>query len=372
MNLNIIKNKVSCSLFAILLLIGFNSTAQDSVDSIFRSMNRVNDWQWKEIDKKGWKTAKTDWTYGVMLAGMTEFARLSGWNNYHKIISACEEMNWSTGKERLFADDYCIAQTYIDCYNLLGNYDFIKDFKKQSDSILSVSHDRSLTWQNEIYLKEWAWCDALFMGPPSLAYLSRSLDDPRYLKKAAELWWKTSDHLYDPKERLFYRDSRYFEKKEKNGQKVFWSRGNGWVLAGLARFMTAMPKNFPDRDRFIKQFREMAKRVSELQLSDGSWRASLLDPQNYNSKETSGTALYCFALAWGINEGILERKEYLPKIEKAWNCLVSCIHPDGKLGYVQAQGADPQQVGPEDTDVFGTGAFLLAGCEMFKVKFNGN
>src|SRR5690606_26703821 len=121
----------------------------------------------------------------------------------------------------------------------------------------------------------WAWCDALFMGPPALGYLTQATGDPKYLDTASKLWWKSSDYLYDNEEHLFFRDSRYFDKKEANGKKVFWGRGNGWVMGGLVRILEVMPQNHPDRKKFEKQFKEMSKRIASLQQPDGSWHASL-------------------------------------------------------------------------------------------------
>jgi len=167
---------------------------------------------------------------------------------------------------------------------------------------------------------------------------------------------------------LFFRDSRYFAQKEKNGKKVFWSRGNGWVIAGLANVLSKMPANCSDRPKLIKQFREMAIKIAALQQKDGTWHASLLDPDSYPVKETSGTGLFCYALAWGVNQKILSYQDYYPVIDKAWSALTTSVHPDGKLGYVQQVGAAPELVTADDTDVYGVGAFLLAGCEVLKLE----
>lgn len=338
---------------------------EHKTDSITKVMEKVYGWQWNDLQVNGWKRQKTDWTYGVMLAGMTDWARFvheeKYWNDLRGVGNS---INWQIGPNRSFADDYCIGQTYAQLSAIYKNPLYIYDFRKMADSLAQVKHDESLLWVNNIHLREWAWCDALFMGPASLGQLSKATGDKRYLDLAIALWWKTTNYLYNKNEKLFYRDSRYFDKQEKNGRKVFWSRGNGWVLAGLVRLLETMPSNDKDRKPLETLYCEMAAKISSLQQPDGSWHASLLDPESYPSKETSGTGLYCYALAWGINHRLLSSKQYLPIVNKAWTALTSSVHEDGKLGYVQPIGAAPEKVSQDDTDVYGVGAFLMAGVQM--------
>ena len=340
-------------------------------DSIIHAMKKTADWQWKSLKENGWKHPKTDWTNGAMYAGMMAWAKLANDEAYYKeLIKVGDENKWGLGSHPFFADDYCVGQTYSQIYTVFQNPTYIAKFKARSDTIVALPHTEPLLWVNNIQNREWAWCDALFMGPPSLAYLSQATGDEKYLNTASKLWWKTSDYLYDNKEHLYYRDSRYFDKKEKNGTKVFWSRGNGWVMAGLVRMLEVMPKNHPDRKKFERQFNEMAKKVASLQQQDGSWHTSLLDPASFPITETSGTGFFAYALAWGINHGLLSYKDYHIVVQKSWNALVSSIHPDGKLGFVQAIGADPQKVTYDDTEVYGVGAFLLAGSEIYRMELN--
>ncbi|WP_354358745.1 glycoside hydrolase family 88 protein [Pedobacter sp. UYP30] len=338
-------------------------------DSIIHIMKKTADWQWKDLHEHGWRKPKTDWTNGAMYAGMLALAKIANDDSYYKeLVKVGEENKWGCGSQHLLADDYCVGQTYSQLYTLFHDSIYIAKFKERADTIAALPHTESLLWENQIQNREWAWCDALFMGPPSLGYLFKATGDIKYLNIASKLWWKTSDYLYDTKEHLFYRDSRYFDKKEKNGSKVFWSRGNGWVLAGLVRVLEVMPKNHPDRKKFEKQYKEMAKRIVSLQQEDGSWHASLLDPASFPVKETSGTGFFTYALAWGINNGLLNYKDYHNCVQKSWAALVLSVHPDGKLGFVQAVGADPQHVTYEDTDVYGVGAFLLAGSEIYRME----
>ncbi|ARS40590.1 glycoside hydrolase [Sphingobacteriaceae bacterium GW460-11-11-14-LB5] len=336
---------------------------------IISQMKKVADWQWTNLETAGWKNPKKDWTSGAMYAGMMAWARLADNDSYYKkLIQVGEDNKWETGRYRYFADDYCVGQLYSQLYTIYKRPEYIQKFKALADTIVSLPHLESLEWKNNIYTREWAWCDALFMGPPALGYLSQATGDAKYLDKSIALWWKSTSYLYDQDEHLFYRDSRYFDKKEKNGTKVFWSRGNGWVIGGLVRLLSVTPENHPEREKLVKLFISMSEKLASLQQADGSWHASLLDPESYASKETSGTGFICYAMAWGVNNGLIPYKKYEGVISKAWAALSASVHPDGKLGFVQAQGAAPDKVGYDDTDVYGVGAFLLAGSEMFRLS----
>jgi rhamnogalacturonyl hydrolase YesR len=285
--------------------------------------------------------------------------------NEMKIIG--DSLKWNTGPNRFMADDYCVAQMYSQVYGVYKQPVMIERFKGLADSIIAMPHTESLEWKNNIASHEWAWCDALFMGPPALAYLSTATGDKKYLDISVKLWDKTTDYLFDKEENLYYRDSRFFTQKEKNGKKVFWSRGNGWVMGGLVRVLENMPTDYPDRPRFVELYKKMAAKIASLQNADGTWHAALLDPASYPVKEASGTGFYCYAIAYGINNGLLPYKQYHKTVEKAWTALMGCVQENGKLGYVQQIGEKPEKVTAEDTEVYGVGAFLLAGSEMAKL-----
>lgn len=344
---------------------------QISANDIFSQMKRVADWQWTNLETKGWKNPKKDWTSGAMYTGMMAWAKLANDETYYnKLIQVGVDNKWETGRYRLFADDYCVGQLYSQLYTIYKRPEYIQKFRALADTIVSLPHTEGLEWKNGIYTREWAWCDALFMGPPALGYLTQATGDQRYLDQSIALWWKSTAYLYDKDEHLFYRDSRYFDKKEKNGTKVFWSRGNGWVIAGLARLLSATPENHPEREKLVKLFIGMSEKLASLQQVDGSWHASLLDPESFPVKETSGTGFIAYALTWGINNGLISYKKYEPVVSKAWTALTTSVHADGKLGFVQAQGAAPDKVGYDDTDVYGVGAFLLAGSELLPMYAN--
>ncbi|HXB09819.1 MAG TPA: glycoside hydrolase family 88 protein [Puia sp.] len=332
-------------------------------------MKRVANWQLEHWQKEGMRWPAYDWVNAACYTGISALARVDGDSMYYRALYAIGEgLGWNTGPHRTMADDYCIGQMYAELYGHYRDPPMIARFRGQADTICSLPHSESLEWVNDIYLREWAWCDALFMGPAGLAELSRLTGDPKYLLTANALWWKTTAYLFDTTESLFFRDSRYFHQTEPNGQKMFWSRGNGWVMAGLARFLDHAPADFADREKLIGLFRTMAARIAGLQQPDGTWRTSLLDPVRYPNKETSGTAFFCYALAWGVHHGILDRKSYWPVVLRAWEALESAVQPNGKLGFVQQIGDQPGAADANSTEAYGVGGFLLAGSEVLAIE----
>ncbi|HVV55222.1 MAG TPA: glycoside hydrolase family 88 protein [Mucilaginibacter sp.] len=337
-------------------------------DSVLDVANKVAKWQLREWQEHGKRHPAAEWTMGACYAGYMDLAKVAYYSTYLDDMKAIgDSLRWQTGPRHTMADDYCVAQMYCQMYLIYKQPEMIKQWKAQADSIISLPHTESLEWKNNIASREWAWCDALFMGPPAFAYLSAATKDLKYLDAACKLWWKTTGYLYDKDENLYYRDSRFFTQKEANGKKVFWSRGNGWVMGGLVRMLDNMPDDYPERPKFIDLYKKMAAKIASLQNPDGTWHAALLDPASYPAKESSGTGFYCYALAYGINHGLLPYRKYHAVVEKAWRALTGCVQPDGKLGYVQQIGEKPEKVTADDTEVYGAGAFLLAGSEVYKM-----
>ncbi|MFA6126202.1 MAG: glycoside hydrolase family 88 protein [Bacteroidales bacterium] len=316
------------------------------------------------------KHDRYDWTNGAFYAGlMAAYETTRSKEIYQALIKMGDDNGWKPGKRLHHADDYAICQTYIDLYRLT------KDPKMIGPTIDSINKMMAVPYPTGGIRKIcWWWCDALFMAPPALVKLGLTLGNKSYLDFNDRLYRETVDLLWNEEESLFARDLNYVwgfpekDLKEANGRKVFWSRGNGWVMGGLARILKELPVDYPNRGFYLDLFKNMAKRVASLQQSDGLWRASLLDPQSYPGGEASGSGFYCYAMAWGINNGILEKDVYLPVVEKAWAGLNSLLTAEGYVGWVQPIGADPQKnFSPASWEVYGTGAFLLAGSEVIKL-----
>ena len=329
-------------------------------------MTLVADWQLEH--PSGHKPY--EWHEAPFWAGLHALARLSG--NRQKYITAIrqngESNEWSPGQIPLHADDNSITQSSFLLYGLEHDPRMIAPALARFEEMLRTPFAESLEFSSEKTAREWIWCDALFMTPPALVLATTSTGDRRYADLMNRLWWKTTDYLYDKQEHLFYRDSRFFEQREPNGKKVFWSRGNGWVLAGLARVLQYLPKDHSGRQRFVALFEEMAERIVRFQGNDGYWRASLLDPESRPMPETSGTGFITYALAWGVNAGLLDRTRFEPAARRGWSALVRAVQPGGMLGYVQRVSFAPGDTGPDQTEIYGSGAFLLAGSEVYRLS----
>lgn len=363
------------SLFVWLLFMGLTAISQNEnvqpftrAESTLNLLRKVADWQLRLWETEGMRRPKWDWTNATAYTGFMALSKIANDPAYIKAMcNIGKALEWNTGPYRTFADDYCVGQMYSQMHSLYKDQGMIFHFQQLADSIAVQPHNESLEWKNEINLREWAWNGALFMGPPALAYLSTATGERKYLDVADKLWWKTTDYLYDQEENLYYRDSKYFKLREANGKKVFWSRGNGFVMGGLVKMLDNMPENYPGKLRFVELFKKMAAKIASIQQEDGTWQSSLLDPASYPGKEASGTGFYCFALTWGINNGLLPYNQYYPIVEKAWAALVSSVHPDGKVGYVQQIGEKAGIADYNNSDSYGVGAFLLAGSEMVEL-----
>ncbi len=333
---------------------------------ILAVMERVADWQLANPSRH----RLTDWTQGAGDTGFMALAGLSSNPKYRDAMIRVGETNgWKLGRRLYHADDHVVGQTYCELYFESKDEKMIAPMREQFDRVLANPRQlESLDFTQRNASDLWSWCDALFMGPPTWIRLWKATGDQRYLDFAVTNWWRTSDYLYDKEEHLYFRDSTYFNKRENNGKKIFWSRGNGWVMAGLARMMQFLPEDHPSLPRFQQQFKEMSEAIIKVQQPDGLWRSSLLDPEEYPLKETSGSAFHTYALAWGVNEGLLDRNRFEPAVRKAWTALVDCVNADGKLTHVQPIGADPKRFNPDATEVYGVGAFLLAGSEMHRLE----
>ncbi|OFV81079.1 MAG: hypothetical protein A2Y78_15805 [Acidobacteria bacterium RBG_13_68_16] len=346
-------------------------------------MERVADWQLAHMvyearlpDGGTQPVTDTEWVRGAFFAGVMATFRATGDRAYLEAALALADKNrWRPGPRPRHADDLCIAQTYAELYLLEPDPRRIRPTVERLDAMLAQPRPGPVVGWNED--DNWSWCDALFMAPPTMALVSEATGDRRYLDAMSAMWWETSDFLYDPHEHLWYRDGRYVtqpdgsQPRTTHGKKVFWSRGNGWVMAGLARVLEHMPADYPERARYVQQMREMAARLVEVQGADGLWRSSLLDPEEYPAPESSGTGFFAYGLAWGINHGVLDRPSYLPAVERAWRGLNWALHPSGKLGWVQQIGYDPRSVSADDTVEYGSGAFLLAASEILTAAGEG-
>ncbi len=308
-----------------------------------------------------------DWTNGALYVGMLKWAVVSGDGRYQDWLkSVADRAAWELHWRTYMADDHVVGQLYLDLYRFYHDTDMIRKTRQRLEYIMANPSEQPIELGNYDHLERWTWCDALFMGPPVWAKMSAITGDPRYLNWMMKEFKNTTNHLFDKKESLYYRDNNYIGKRT-NNKKIFWARGNGWVFAGLTLILDELDLKSPEYKYFRKIYLKMAAKLIKIQTDEGHWAMSLIDAVNYPTPETSGTSFFTYGLAWGVNNGLLKREKYLPVIYKAWAALNSHITDDGMLGYVQPIGAAPGDAWPNKSEVYGTGAFLSAGSELYKL-----
>lgn len=322
---------------------------------------------------KGKMRASNIWTRTVYYEGLlalysiypdTEYyAYAYQWGDFHK---------WGMwrGTTTRHADNYACGQVYIDMYNLCPKPEILLNVKSNLNMLVNTPQ-----------INEWWWIDAIQMGMPGFAKMGKLTGEQKYFDKMWQMYEYTRNQhgehgMFNQKDGLWWRDQDFDPPyKEPNGEDCYWSRGNGWVYAALVRVLDEIPANEVHRQDYINDFLTMSKAIKACQREDGFWNVSLHDPNHFGGKELTGTSLFVYGMAWEIRNGLLDRNEYLPVVLKAWNAMVKdAVHPDGFLGYVQGTGKEPKDGQPvtydskPDFDDFGTGCFLLAGSEIYKLK----
>ena len=339
-----------------------------------KAMKSVADWQIANFSKVPY--TPNNWINAILYIGMFDWGKLAMESDkdesYLKFLSKIGgRTGWQPEKRMYHADDICVCQMYIDMYRFYNKQhpNMLHPTIARTDWVMAHPSKNSmqLNYRDGRTLERWTWCDALFMAPPVYARLYRLTGEKKYIRFMNEQFRDCYDYLYSKEDKLFFRDGNYFDRKEPNGEKMFWARGNGWVLGGLCQILDELPAKDKSRKFYETLFKEMCGRIVKLQQADGYWRASLLDASSYPSPETSGTAFYVYAFAYGINHGLLSKEEFLPALRKGWNALIQAIDEDGKLGYVQPVGEAPKQVTREMTELYGAGAFLMGGCEVYQM-----
>ncbi len=358
-----------------IFLVSAGAARAQTAPQILRDMEKVADWELAHpagaslpptpdaMDPLGW-------SMGTFYTGLTALADRSGKAKYADAIFALgNREGWKLGPRPFFADDHEVAQNWIWAFDRKHDPKMIAAVRRRFDSIIAANPSGSLLMapfgSPTNCFQRWCWCDALFMGPPGWAALSRATHDPKYLAYADKEYRATAGLLFDRAEALFYRDSSFIGKRGVSGEKIFWSRGNGWVYAGMARILSQLPPASPSRSLYRDLYLKMSRRIVALQKPDGYWAPSLLDPRHGILPETSGTGLFTFGLAWGVKTGLLKDPVYRRAADRGWDALTRAVRADGKLGWVQQGDVGPNAVRVEDTQPFGAGAFLLAGAAMY-------
>ena len=393
--MNVITNKLNTSLpsllkkdrvwgFFLFLLFSLPISAKTwTADQVKELITRVNTY-WQQNNKA---ETRSFWDPAAYHTGNMEVYKLlkddkqldytRRWA-YHNNWSGATEAdpsrwkyaNYGEGKDYvLFGDWQVCFQTYIDLYNLA-----IANSGTDADNYFMVKRAKEVM-HYEAYSKKddyWWWSDALYMVMPVMTKMYKLTGDVQYLDKLYENLLYSDRIMLDQETGLYFRDARYVYPNHKsvNGKKDFWARGDGWVLAGLAKVLQDLPKDYKHYKFFVDKFQRLADIVAKTQQKDGYWTRSILDPNHAPGPETSGTAFFAYGIMWGVNNGFLAKKDYKKCIDRAWQYISeTAVQADGKVGYVQPIGdrAIPGQTVDANSQAnFGVGAVLLAACEYYR------
>jgi len=335
--------------------------------AVEEAMRRANDYfqQNHSLGNEGWErsTYQTGNFRAWQMLGVQAY--------YDKAVAWGELNNWDHGTDYgdvngLSADAHCCGQTYIDLYSV--------DAQPVRTNTITALLDAILLNNRPDSVDDWWWIDAFYMAGSTLARLGVLNSDTNYLEQLNLMYnhmkYTQGGGLFDPAQGLWWRDSSY----KTSAPDVYWGRGNGWVIAACARILEQLP---PDdtifRPEFESMLRTMAATLLPWQQADGFWRADVTHPTNpyCPNPETSSTAFFTYAVAYGINAGLLVDSpgtNYTAAVTNAWNGLVAiALHPDGKVGYTQAVGSNPQPADYNSERDYGCGAFLLAGSEVLRL-----
>jgi rhamnogalacturonyl hydrolase YesR len=323
-------------------------------------LKKVNDYQ---VSHPVMKDSDRNWERGTWYAGLMAAYHATGDRAYlDQALRWSEKHKWQPGTEGKGANKLTCTQTYLELFFLATNHAFIEPTIQWLHSGQPNAPSGVKVW----YLSGTGlrYADSLFVGAPTLAMLAKATGDDKYLDWLNAFFWDVHAEIFDSADGLLYRDKRYIGKTTSEGKKVFWSRGNGWVYAGLPRIISYLPKDEPSRAKFEALFKRMSSAIAKRQPMDGLWRPNLDDPQEFSMPETSGTGFFCYGLAWGINHGVLDRGTYLPVVKRAWDGLVRSVSTEGKVQWGQLVDHQPGDVKQDDSHEYVTGAFLLAGSEV--------
>ncbi len=342
-------------------------------------MERVTKYQEKEYNGN----VKIDWQAGTYYTGVLAAHLATGEPAFREAAIAWgEAAKWKIGPRPFYADDICMGQTMLDLYLLDRDPAYIKDITR----VLKQYGGKKMLTADEVHTHQpadgpvemrgrhlWWWSDALYMAPPVLVRMHAATGEQHYLDLLHELYWDTCDFLFDAESSLFYRDSDFFPGHPGNARdcdKNFWSRGNGWVYAGLVRLLDYLPVNDPFYPRYLELFHTLTRRIVTLQKPDGLWSSWLNRSDLEQGPEVSGSGFFTFGLLAGVNRGWLDEKCYLPLALCAWRGLTRKLSLDGRLGFAQLVDSAPGPVRPESSIDYTHGAFLLAASELYSLNLD--
>lgn len=382
------------TIIALVALVGLTTTAT-AQNNVLESAQKTNNYFMMKYSDPTLPTnvkkvrPSSLWTRAVYYEGLMALNAIDPQQRYIDYAMTWADFHkWTprNGVNTLDADDQCCGQTYVELAALKGGdqkallANVIANLDHQMvtpNSKKQTSTPKAKTNVNSLY-GWWTWIDAIQMAMPLYMQIANVTGEQKYRDHAMQMYRWTRNEcgggLFNTKDGLWWRDADYVPPyKEKDGKDCYWSRGNGWVYAAIVRCMNQLSPKSKEYKELKKDFLLMSKGLLSCQHEDGFWHASLVSDADYPTPEMTGTALFLYGMAWGIQQGLLKAKTYRPACDKAWQALASCLHNDGFLGWNQGTGKEPSAGQPvtfdsvPDFEDYGTGCFLLGASEYYKL-----
>lgn len=328
---------------------------------VLDAMHRVNKYQ----QAHPWKADDRNWIRGTYYTGVMAFYQVTEDPALlNQALAWADKHQWQVGTENQGGNRLTCVQTYLQLYEVKQEPHMIAPTIAWLASDQPNSPAGARVWYREGGRR---YADSLYVGPPALAMLAQITGEDHYLETMDCFYRDVASQLFDPDEGLMYRDARFWGQRNAHGNKIFWARGNGWVMGSFPRILPLLPADYPSRPFYEHLYRTMARAVLDCQGQDGLWRPNLGDANDIPFGESSSTGFFCYSLAWGLRNGILDRDTTLPALKKAWAALTQCIRADGKVQWVQPVGDRPRAIDQDSTHEYASGTFLLAGSEVLKM-----
>lgn len=350
---------------------------QPNKNEVIAVLRQANDYfmgKWPDTGKPVYTTRwrpSNIWTRAVYYEGLLALNQIDPQQRYYDYAvdwGASHRWGLRNGTQTRNADDQACGQIYLDLYEMDPREERIVDIKANIDFIIASGK-----------VDDWTWVDAIQMAMPVYAKMGVLFEDKKYFEHMHQLYLYSRNveggGLYNSEDKLWWRDKDFVPPyTEPNGEDCYWSRGNGWVAAALVRVLEILPPDAQFREVYMQDYKDLMMGVLSAQRADGFWNVSLHDPTHFGGRETSGTALFVYAMAWGVRNGILDESTFRSSIHRGWNAIVNeAVHPSGFLGYLQGTGKEPKDGQPvsfssvPDFEDYGLGCFLLAGSEVYKI-----
>ncbi|WP_299780575.1 glycoside hydrolase family 88 protein [uncultured Formosa sp.] len=346
-----------------------------------------------QIDHK--TEPKWDYVHGLVLSGFEHLYEKTNDKKYYDYVKS-------------YADILIDAQGHIATYDiekynidmieagklLFDLYDITKEekyliamqtLKKQLEAQPRTSEGGF--WHKKIYPYQ-MWLDGLYMGAPFYAQYTVEFENGKNLDDVAKQFELIQKHALDPKTGLLYHgwdESKMMDwaDKEKGTSPNFWSRALGWYAMALVDVLNYFPEDHPKRLELITYLNDLAVALTKYQDNSGLWyQVTDGGDKEGNYLEASGTSMFVYALAKGVNQGYLP-SEFKAIAKKGFDGMIRDLiitAPDGQITLTQVcqvagLGGNPYRSGSfeyyvnerkKDNDPKGVGPFILAAIELDK------